>query len=245
MRIRISIVIFSLFLFSVAIAKYLSVSVTDGGSVFGKVTYAGKAALPKKITPTTDKSICGVHGPILSEDLVVDSLGGVKNVVVTLTNITSGKPMFPIGYAILDQEGCVYRPHVLVVPVGQKLKISNKDGIIHNIHSHSALNPPFNFAQPGTVKEIDLNPFTSPELIKVTCDVHNWMSGYIWVTEHPYTVVAGEDGSYEITEIPAGKYKIEFWHETLGKLSQEIKIENGKATKLDIVYPAKEKGVKK
>jgi len=221
------------------------VSVSDGGSVFGRVTYAGKADLPKKITPTTDKSICGAHGPILSEDLVVDSVGGVQYVVVTLTNITSGKPMFPIGYATLDQEGCVYRPHVLVVPLGQKLKISNKDGIIHNIHSHSKSNPPFNFAQPGTVKEIDVNPFTAPELIKLTCDVHGWMSGYIWVTEHPYTIVTGKDGSYELPEIPAGKYKIEFWHETLGKLIQEIKIERGKATKLEIVYPVKEKSVKK
>lgn len=230
---------FCFFLVSAGIAKYTSVSVPDGGTLSGKVNYSGKAAPLKKITPTSDKTVCGAHGPILSEELLVDSLRGIKNVVVTLTNITMGRPMLPTGQAVLDQQGCTFRPHVMVVPVGQKVKVVNSDGIIHNIHTYSKLNPPVNFAQPGSVKQIDLNPFVSPELIKVTCDVHGWMSAYIWVSEHPYSVVTGQDGSYEIPDIPKGKYRVEFWHETLGKIMQEVIIEKEKATKLDVTYPAK------
>ncbi len=226
-------------------AKYQSISVMEGGTISGKVTYSGKVEAPKKITPTVDKAVCGTHGSILSEDLIVDKPGGMKNVVVTLTNITAGKPMLPSGDAFLVQEGCRYAPHVLVVPVGQKLKILNSDGIIHNVHSHSLKNPPINLAQPGSVKEMEVKPFAIPELIKLTCDVHGWMSAYIWVTEHPYAVVTKEDGSYEIPDIPEGKYQIKFWHETLGELTREVEVAKEKTTELNVVYPAKPEPKKK
>lgn len=226
-------------------AKYLSMSVSDGGAISGKVTYAGKYKGPQKIAPTSDKEVCGSHGPIYSEDLIVDSLGGVKNVVVTLTNITRGRPIFSTDYRVLDQKGCVYDPHVMVVTVGQKMKVLNSDGIIHNVHSNSAKNPPFNFAQPGSVKEMEIKPFQFPELVKITCDVHGWMSSYLWVSEHPYTVVTGKDGTFEIEDIPKGKYKVKFWHETLGEIVKEVEVDKEKVTELNLLYPAKEEVKKK
>ena len=220
-------------------AKYQPMSVMVGGTISGKVTYSGKAESPKKINLNVDKAVCGAHGPVLSEDLIVNSQGGVKNAVVYLSNITQGKPLLPGGDAVLDQQGCKYVPHILVIGVGQKLKILNSDGILHNVHSHSLKNPPINFAQPGSVKEIEVKPFAIPELIKLTCDVHGWMSAYIWVTEHPYTVVTKEDGSFEIPGVPAGKYQVKFWHETLGELTQEVEVKANKPTQINAAYPSK------
>lgn len=219
--------------------KYQSYTVEEGGSITGKVTFAGKPVTPKKITPTADKAVCGAHGSIYSEELVVDSSGRVKNAVVSLTNITRGMSTRSMPAPVLDQMGCTFRPHVLIVAVGQTVTVRNSDGIIHNIHTQSVKNPPVNLAQPGSVKEISLNQFKMPEVVKVSCDVHGWMSGWVWVTEHPYVAVTKEDGTYKISDIPPGKYKIEFWHETLGKLSQEVTINKEKETKLDMIYPVK------
>ena len=234
-------IVIMLWIGSASPQKYMGFSVTNGGTISGKVTFAGTPPAAKKIVPDTDKATCGAHGPILSEDLVIDATGGVKNVLVTLTNITKGKPLLAENYAVLDQNGCVYGPHVMVVPLGQKIKVLNSDGILHNVHSHSVKNPPVNFAQPGSVKELEIKPYTIPELVKFTCDVHNWMSAYVWVSEHPYAVVTKPDGSYEIPDIPPGKYKVKFWHETLGEQVQEVKVDRGKLTKLDVTFPIKKK----
>mgnify|MGYP001608230895 CR=1 FL=1 len=220
-------------------AKYESYSVEGGGSISGKVTFAGKIAKQKKIIPTSDKTVCGAHQAIYSEELVLDSSKGVKNVVVLITNITRGLSTRSLPQAVLDQKGCVFRPHVLVVPIGQAVTVRNSDGIIHNLHTQSIKNPPVNLAQPGSAKEISLNPFKIPELVKVNCDIHGWMSAWLWVTEHPYAAVTKEDGSFQISDIPPGKYKLEFWQETLGKLSQEVEVKGDQETKINLVYPAK------
>jgi len=221
--------------------KYTGYSVTNGGTILGKVTYSGTPPAAKKIVPDTDKATCSAHGPIFSEDLVIDTAAGVKNAVVTLANITKGKPLVVESDAVLNQNGCMYSPHVMAMPIGQKIKVLNSDGILHNIHSHSVKNPPINFAQPGSVKQIEIKPFTVPELIKFTCDVHSWMSAYLWVTEHPYVAVTKPDGWYEISDVPPGKYQVKFWHETLGEFVQEVKVDKGKETRLDVVLPIKKK----
>lgn len=220
-------------------ATYQSYPVEGGGSISGKVTYAGKVVKPKKIIPTSDKTVCGAHETVYSEELIVDTSKAVKNVVVTITNITRGLSTRSMLPAVLDQKGCVFRPHVLVVPTGQAVTVRNDDGIIHNVHTQSIKNPPVNLAQPGSVKEISLSPFKVPELVKVSCDVHGWMSAWLWVTEHPYVAVTSSDGSFQISDIPPGKYKLEFWHETLGKLSQEVEVKGDKDTKANLVFPAK------
>jgi len=219
--------------------KYQAYTVEGGGTISGRVTFAGKPTKPKKIIPTADKTVCGAHDAIYSEELVVDTSKAVKNVVVAITNITRGLSTRSMPPTILDQKGCVFRPHVLVVPIGQAVTVRNNDGIIHNVHTQSIKNPPVNLAQPGSVKEISLNPFKIPELVKVSCDVHGWMSAWLWVTEHPYVAVTSQDGTFQISDIPPGKYKLEFWHETLGKLSQEVEVKGDKDTKVNVVFPAK------
>ncbi len=220
--------------------KYQSYTVEGGGTISGRVIFSGKPSKRKEIVFTQDKAVCGAHGNIYSEELVVDSSSkGVKNVVVSITDISRGMSTSSMPVPVLDQKGCVFRPHILIVPVGQTIKISNSDGILHNIHTQSVKNPPVNLAQPGGVKEIALNPFKVPELVKVNCNVHGWMEAWLWVTEHPYVAITKDDGSYEISDIPPGKYRLEFWHEALGKLSQEVTVLREKDTRLDMVYPAK------
>ena len=85
----------------------------------------------------------------------------------------------------LDQNGCVYVPHVQGIMVGQPYRILNSDGILHNVHSLPKVNPSFNKPMPPTLKETTTT-FAKPEpVFQIKCDVHPWMSAYIGVFTHP------------------------------------------------------------
>ena len=99
----------------------------------------------------------------------------------------------------------------------------NSDGILHNVHTLSEKNPPFNRAQPKYLKEIS-EKFAKAEIIPVRCDVHGWMSGWIVVTDNPYHDVTPADGRFKFDSVPVGKYTLEFWHEALGKATQQVEV---------------------
>lgn len=205
---------------------YQGMAVTDGGSITGMVTYAGAIPEKTKIEVTKDVSVCGktTH---YKEDLVVGENKGLANVVVKLTDINKGKGMDAMtGPFELDQETCVFKPHVTLVPVGAELTILNSDGILHNIHTYSETNSPINVAQPGFKKRM-VQTFAKPEVIRVACDVHNWMSGYIVVAGHPYYAKTDDSGNFQLTDVPAGTYTVEYWHETLGTQTAEVTVTAG------------------
>jgi len=217
---------------------YQVISVPNGGSIVGRITYVGPKVERKEIMPTVDPTVCGQHGMIESDELVVSSSGGLQYAVVRLTNIKAGRPAADIPPTILVQKGCMFTPHVFAVPTGTLVRERNTDGILHNVHTHSARNPSVNFAHPPSKPEVDLASFAAPESIKVTCDVHSWMTAWIWVSPHPYIAVTAADGSYKITGVPPGQYHLEVWQESLGKSAREVTVAPGKETRLDLSLPA-------
>ena len=73
-------------------------------------------------------------------------------------------------------------------------------------------------------------------MIPVGCDVHPWMRSYIAVVNHPFFAVTGEDGTYEIKNVPAGDYEVEVIHEKLKTQSGKITVKTGEPAKLDLAY---------
>jgi plastocyanin len=199
-------------------------AVSNGGTISGEVKLQGTAPAPKAVEVTKDKEVCGTH-EIKSEDLEVGAGGGVANAVVSITNITKGKPMGP-AEATLDQKGCQYVPHVLLFPAGTTVKINNDDGILHNIHTYSTKNTPINMAQPKFKKTIEAK-FDQPEMVKVTCDAHGWMSGWFVVQDNPYYAKTDANGSFKLTDVPAGDYEVKVWQEKLGEKTQKVTVAAG------------------
>lgn len=212
--------------------QYTHGSVSGGGTISGSVMYDGKAPVMKVLKIEKDAKVCAVHTKY-KEDLVVGSKGGLKNVVVYIDGIKSGKAWAE--EFTLDQNGCSFVPHVTIVAVGQRLRILNSDGILHNIHTYSTLNPSINKAQPKFKKKISAK-FAKPEFIKLRCDVHAWMSGWIVSAANPYYVVTDESGNFTILDVPAGTYTLKYWHETLGEQSIEVTVTAGGVTKSDAKF---------
>jgi plastocyanin len=111
------------------------------------------------------------------------------------------------------------------------IDIKNSDDILHNIHTYSTANPSINKAQPK-FKKVMTEKFEKPEFVKVTCDVHSWMLGWVAVMPSPYFGVTNESGAAKIEGVPAGKHAVEVWHETLGKQSKEVEVKAGQTARV-------------
>ena len=199
--------------FTITIISSIFISNVIGGTLSGRVNYKGKA--PKKKTLKMDADpVCGSSHkePPFRQSFVMNEEGYLKNVMVFLKDVNyDGKT--PENQAILDQNGCLYSPHVQGMMAGQRLLIKNSDATLHNIHGLPKLNSEFNFAMPKVVKEkaIVINKPEHPIYIK--CDVHPWMKSYISVFDHPYFSVTDEAGNYKTENIPNGTYEVVAWQE--------------------------------
>ena len=71
------------------------------------------------------------------------------------------------------------------------------------------------------------------------CDVHAWMSGWIVVTDRAHYDVSGSDGTFTLTDVPAGEHTLEIWHETLGKRSQKVKVGAGETVNITFEFQKK------
>jgi hypothetical protein len=213
-----------------AAAWFVSIAGAQGGGTLEvEVKYGGAAQMEKlKVNKDTEK--CGTEAVI--EHVAVGSNKGLANAVVSVPGAKGATKT----KAVLDQHGCTFVPHVLVMQPGE-LEVKNSDDILHNLHTYSSANPSINKAQPKFKKTMT-EKLEKPEFVKVTCDVHSWMRG--WVAVVPGLAgVTDKDGVAKIENVPAGKQKIEVWHETLGKQEKDVDVKAGQVTKVSFEMKGK------
>ena len=207
----------------------------DSG-VRGRVLFKGEhePLPPLRFTAKQVEGCCAAGHEVDSTDRsrLVDEAGGLANVVVYVEvkdQAFNGK-----GVVVeLDQKDCRFEPHVAVVPVGGTLRIKNSDGVSHNVNMNSRYNGRINEMMPAaTSRELE---FGRGDKISLGCDVHPWMSSYVFVVETPYWAITGLDGRFEIPELPPGEYIARYWHETLGELkSDKFTVSPDAATDLEL-----------
>jgi plastocyanin len=200
-----------------------------GGTIEAEVKYNGAPQVEKlKVNKDTEK--CGTEVTI--EKVAVGGNKGLVNAVVSVPGAKGATKT----KAVIDQKGCKFNPHVVAMPPGE-LEIKNSDDILHNIHTYSTANPSINKAQPKFKKTMT-EKLEKPEVVKVTCDVHSWMLG--WVAVVPGLAgVTDTNGVAKIENVPAGKQKVEVWHETLGKQEKEVEVKAGQMTKVSFEMKGK------
>ncbi|MDE3058802.1 MAG: hypothetical protein KGJ59_12685 [Bacteroidota bacterium] len=216
----------------------LSTLALQAGDLRGKINFSGKPPVPREIKMSGDRNCAQMHhGPVYSEDVIVNKNGTLKNVFVYLKEGVKGKYPVPSSPVVLTQEGCMYHPHVFGMQVGQPLEIVNDDQTLHNIHALPKNNTPFNVGQPlkgmKTTKTFD----KSEVMVKFKCDVHNWMSAYCGVLDHPFFAVSDENGNFDIKNVPPGTYTVEAWHEKYGVQDMKVTV-TAKGAAVDFVYPS-------
>tara|TARA_B100000003_G_scaffold201995_1_gene210729 strand:- start:9145 stop:9855 length:711 start_codon:yes stop_codon:yes gene_type:complete len=224
--------------FLLLINLMLSTTILFSGNLKGHVSYDGKPPKKKKLKMDADP-VCGSShsSPVYSENFKMADDGSMAEALVYLKNVTySGE--IPNSPAVLDQIGCIYKPHVFGMVAGQELLIKNSDATLHNIHSMPKVNKEFNFAMPKVVKE-KKSTFkqSEPDPFYIKCDVHPWMKTWVLVSDHPYFAVTDEKGNFSIEGIPAGTYEVVCWQEKFGKRTLVKTVEIGSGdTNQDFVF---------
>ncbi len=158
---------------------------------------------------------------------------GFPSVVILQSGVAEGVDV-PADPVTLDQIGMTFVPGVLVARVGQVVELRNSEDVLHNVNL-------FHVERDRTVVNVATPPgivqkFTpdEPGTYIVLCNVHPEMEGYIFVTTSPYVVVAEEDGSFELQNVPPGSYTMRVWNVDEDKQWEEAVSVQGARTELDV-----------
>ena len=224
-------------------ATYNVVDVTNGGSISGKVKFTGKDPDPKIFTITKDNDTCGTGERRI--DFVRVTNGTLNDTVVYLKKVKSGKAFSTeFDKTEIDQNKCDFIPFLSVMKNKDKLLVRNSDPVLHNIHTYEligrAKKTTFNISQPPELttikKTVKLKRGTS---MKLECDAHDFMHGYVFVAKNPYFSVVKDDGSFTIDNIPPGKYSIIAWHGLLGEQKGKVTVSAGRTANIDFTFKGK------
>ena len=222
----ISLILAAVLAASEAAIAYEETTVSGGGSISGKVVFQGDVPMRKIIT-TKDQDVCG--GIRDEPEIIVDAEKAVKDAVVYLAKVDKGKAWPAAGAKpVLNNVKCVFEPRVQVMSAG-KLEVKNSDPVLHNTHGFYGKRTAFNLALPNKdqVIEADLDRTGT---VRVECDAHGWMLGWIYVVDNPYFAVTGADGSFSIADVPPGDYTLIATHEFTGPIEIPVTVKAGEET---------------
>ena len=196
------------------------------GSITGRVTVTDPPE-PRMVAVTTDQAVCGTE--VEDQAVVVDGSGGLANAVVLVAGVPwSERP----ADASINNAGCYFLPRVQVLPTRTVVTIKSEDDTLHSTHAYDDRQRTlFNIAIPFPGLEVQ-RPFRRPGPVRIECDSHGWMRGWVYVSDDLGTVT-GSDGTFELTGIPPGTYQLTVWHERYEGAVRQVTVTAGGTAEAD------------
>ncbi len=218
---------------------YEEITVTDGGTVTGRVTITGGKPVPKAFTLVTfpDPVYCGRistgTGWRLLEEFRIGPQQGLKDVVVMLADVPKGKA-FTFTPPTIEARDCRFLPFVTVVRDKAEVVVVNMDPVMHDIQAYetSQLGPRVLFNMPlpmnphhkrevtaqshehlpGEPMRETINLTKGRRIFVMQCGFHAYMESWAMAVENPYYAVTDKDGSFTLPDVPPGEYTLVAWH---------------------------------
>jgi plastocyanin len=115
--------------------------------------------------------------------------------------------------SVVDQVDKEFVPRVLAVLAGTPVMFPNHDHVRHHVYSFS---PAKRFELP-LYAGVPAKPvvFDTPGVVVLGCNIHDWMVGYVYVSESPYFAKTRVDGTARLRDVPPGAYVVRVWHPQL------------------------------
>ncbi|MFN7134025.1 MAG: hypothetical protein ACK4N5_18250, partial [Myxococcales bacterium] len=137
--------------------------------------------------------------------------------------------------AVMSQQGRQFVPQVLAVTVGQDVVFENDDGVYHNVFSHE---PKFDVGQvesgPSRPQKV-----AKPGVVRVFCNVHPEMAGWILSVPNRAHAATAKDGGYRIADIPPGKHTVVVYHpRAKAAVQREVEFKPGQTAIVDATIDA-------
>lgn len=243
-------------MFALVVAAFLAVPLTSyaGGTITGKVTYAGKAEEKEfsfakfpnpKFCPKIPKKELSQGDKRILKTIEVGKDGGLKAAVVAVTDVED--KAFTDGYKGTDvvAEFCEFQPYTGVVVKQKNFHVENHDndpddpksvkGVLHNPHSFEVMGASsstiFNIGLAEKGSKLDkpavLRKDKQGSMMRLQCDQHEFMQSFFLPVSNPHYAVVKDDGSFEIQNVPAGKHKVVAWHPFAGRVEAEVDVPEG------------------
>jgi plastocyanin len=218
--------------------RLATIDEANAGTISGKVIFTGdKPAMPS-IDMSANPMCERQHTtPEHAETVVINPNRTVRYAFVWIKEgLPKARWTPPPASIVLDQNGCVYRPHVLALMVGQQLEIDNSDPVNHNVHAEAQVNVAWNESQPPQAEK-KFKTFSREEIwFPVTCSVHPWMRAFLSVVSHPFFAVTGEDGAFTLKGVPPGSYTVEAIQEKFGRKTAQVTVAPHESKTIDFSY---------
>ncbi len=228
---------------------YESRTVTDGAVVRGVVMFRGTVPPPKEfeLRRYPDQVFCGAlsdgNGRRFLREVTVGQGGGLKDVVVVIEGVQSGKP-FTFTDAKVEAVICQFLPFVTVVSDKRQLTVMNRDPVSHDIqgyaYDHSGVDIVLHrpsLTATGTTDVVNL--VKGRKIFTMQCGMHPYMQNWGYAIDNPYYAVTGENGTFVIDDLPAGTYRVKAWHPVLGTREQDVIVEPKGTATIDFVFEAR------
>lgn len=232
--------------------SYEEISVTDGGTINGRVTMTGGKPTPKAFNLVTfpDPVYCGRistgTGWRILEEFAIEPDGGLKDVVVMLLDVERGKP-FAFTPPTIEARDCRFLPFVSLVRDKNEVVVVNMDPVMHDIQAYetSHLGPrvlfntplPMNSHHrrnvgadshehlPGQPMKAMISLTKGRRIFVMQCGFHAYMESWGMAVDNPYYAVTEKDGSYTLPDVPPGDYTLAAWHPQIGiMLEQKVRV---------------------
>ena len=196
------------------------------GTIAGRVTLTDPPE-PRMVAVTTDQAVCGTE--VEDQAVVVGDSGGLANAVVLVAGVPwSERP----SDASINNAGCYFVPRVQVLPTRTVVTIKSEDDTLHSTHAYDDRQRTlFNIAIPFPGLEVQ-RPFRRPGPVRIECDSHGWMRGWVYVSDDLGTVT-GPDGTFELTGILPGTYQLTVWHERYEGATRQVTVTSGRTVEAD------------
>jgi plastocyanin len=115
-----------------------------------------------------------------------------------------------------------FKPRLVVVPVGGSVAFPNIDPILHNAFSVSGKNR-FDLQLYKKPKS-RAQTFEHPGIVRVYCNIHPQMSGFVVVRDNPFWAQASKDGRFSIADVPAGTWVVKAWHARARTITKKVTV---------------------
>jgi len=115
-----------------------------------------------------------------------------------------------------------FAPRVVVVPRTATVDFPNVDPIYHNVFSVSGANRfDLGLYRSGASRSKE---FDQAGLVRVFCNIHPQMVGFVMVVDSDFAAVTGPDGKFRFEGVPAGSWTLKAWHEEAGEVSEPVTV---------------------
>jgi plastocyanin len=148
-------------------------------------------------------------------------LSDASNAIVWLEAVhAGGGPSAAHGEMKSEQKK--FAPRAIVVRKNGTVEFPNADAIYHNVFSVSGANRfDLGLYRSGVSKE---KKFEDPGLVRVYCNIHPQMVGFVMVVDSDFAAVTGPDGSFRFQGVPSGTRVLKVWHEEGGETQVPVTV---------------------